>query len=49
MEPQFMMLGQAAALAATLAIDENIPVQNVNYALLADLIKKQNAIISSSR
>jgi hypothetical protein len=48
MEPQFMMLGQAAALAATLAIDENIPVQNVNYALLADLIKKQNAIISST-
>ncbi len=42
MEPQFMMLGQAAALAATLALDENIPVQNVEYALLADLIKNQS-------
>ena len=42
MEPQFMMLGQAAALASTLAIDEKISVQEVNHARLSELIKKQN-------
>ncbi len=42
MEPQFMMLGQASALAATLAIDESISVQHVDYNRLADLIKNQN-------
>jgi hypothetical protein len=26
-----MILGQSAATAATFAIDENIPVQNINY------------------
>ncbi len=34
MEPVFMILGQSAATAASLAIDENIPVQNVNYRTL---------------
>lgn len=42
MEPQFMMLGQAAALAATIAIDENISVQHVDYTRLADLINNLN-------
>jgi FAD dependent oxidoreductase len=31
MEPVFMVLGQSAATAAALAIDENVPVQAVNY------------------
>jgi len=31
MEPVFMILGQSAAVAAVLALDKNIPVQNVTY------------------
>ncbi|MBN2314971.1 MAG: FAD-dependent oxidoreductase [Sedimentisphaerales bacterium] len=34
MEPVFMILGQSAATAAAFAIDENIDVQNVDYAKL---------------
>jgi len=32
MEPVFMILGQSCATAASLAIDESIPVQDVDYA-----------------
>jgi hypothetical protein len=31
MEPVFMVLGQSAAIAASIAIDKDIPVQKVNY------------------
>jgi hypothetical protein len=31
MEPVFMILGQSAAIAAGLAIDQDIPVQQVRY------------------
>ena len=31
MEPVFMVLGQSAAIAASLAIDEKVPVQDVPY------------------
>jgi hypothetical protein len=34
MEPVFMILGQSAATAAALAVDQNIPVQNVEYSTL---------------
>jgi hypothetical protein len=34
MEPVFMILGQSAATAASMAIDENIAVQNVDYVKL---------------
>jgi hypothetical protein len=37
MEPVFMILGQSAATGAALAIDNNIPVQEVDY----DMLKKQ--------
>lgn len=37
MEPVFMILGQSAATAASIAIEKKIPVQEVNY---ADLRKK---------
>lgn len=41
MEPVFMILGQSAAVAASLAIDKNIPVQDVPYDdLKAELIRK---------
>jgi hypothetical protein len=35
MEPVFMMASQSAATAAAFAIDDNVPVQQVNYAKLA--------------
>jgi hypothetical protein len=31
MEPVFMILGQSAATAACLAIDDQVPVQRVDY------------------
>lgn len=34
MEPAFMTLSQSAAIAAVIAIDDNVPVQQVNYAKL---------------
>lgn len=40
MEPVFMVLGQSAATAASLALEEKIPVQDVEYAALrAQLLK----------
>lgn len=36
MEPVFMVLGQSAATAACMALDEKIPVQKVAYAKLKD-------------
>ena len=35
MEPVFMILGQSAATAATLAIQSDIAVQDIEYASLA--------------
>ena len=34
MEPVFMVLGQSAAMAAALAIEENVPVQKIDCAEL---------------
>jgi hypothetical protein len=36
MEPVFMVLGQSAAIAASMAIDENIPVQYINVKKLQE-------------
>lgn len=36
MEPVFMVLGQSAAIAASLAIDRKVPVQEVEYAKLRE-------------
>ncbi len=38
MEPVFMTLSQSAALAASLAIDENLAVQDVSYSALRPLL-----------
>ncbi len=40
MEPVFMVLGQSAAIAASLAIDENVAVQDVNYIDLKEQLLK---------
>jgi len=46
MEPVFMILGQSAALAATLAIDQDVHVQDVPYAdLEKDLRDEQQVLV----
>jgi len=45
-EPVYMILGQSAATAATLAIEKEIPVQGVNYKLLQERLLADNQVIS---
>lgn len=45
MEPVFMILGQSAATAAVLAIDDGIPVQDVPYEKLKTQILKDGQIL----
>ncbi len=45
MEPVFMLLGQSAATAAVIAIDEGIDVQDVDYQKLRDQLLKDGQIL----
>ncbi|MDD4440101.1 MAG: FAD-dependent oxidoreductase, partial [Tissierellia bacterium] len=45
MEPVFMVLGQSAALAACLAIDEKIPVQDIDYEVLKTILLEKDVIL----
>ncbi|MFK7923075.1 MAG: FAD-dependent oxidoreductase [Bacteroidia bacterium] len=47
MEPVFMTLGQSAATAASLALDANIPVQEVPYAQLKARLLKDKQVLTS--
>ncbi len=47
MEPVFMVLGQSAATAASMAIDAKIDVQSVDYALLQKRLLADNQILQS--
>ena len=38
MEPVFMVLGESAAIASSMAIDETIPIQNINVKKLQDIL-----------
>lgn len=49
MEPVYMMLGQAAGTAASLAIDHRTTVQAVNYAALAHQLRADGAILKWPR
>ncbi len=39
MEPVFMVLGESAAIAASMAINENVPVQNINVKQLQEKLR----------
>jgi hypothetical protein len=45
MEPQYMIVGQAAGIAATLAIKKRIPLQDVAPNLLIEKLRQQNAVL----
>lgn len=47
MEPVYMILGQSAAVAASMAIDNKVAVQEVSYTDLADRLTKLNQILES--
>lgn len=46
MEPVFMILGQSAASAACLAIDENLAVQDVNYEALKNKLLEKGQVLT---
>jgi hypothetical protein len=46
MEPVFMILGQSAATAATLAIDSGLAVQDVPYAKLREVLQKDGQVLA---
>lgn len=46
MEPVFMVLGQSAALAACLAINNQIPVQDIDYNELKQLLLSKGQVLS---
>ena len=41
-----MIMGQAAGVAASLAIDNNVPVQNVDIQQLTKILLNQGAILN---
>jgi len=45
MEPVFMILGQSAATAAVLALEDDVPVQRVNYAKLQTRLRADRQIL----
>jgi hypothetical protein len=45
LEPQYMIIGQSAAVAATMAVEHNQPVQDVDIQQLQDILRKQGQVI----
>lgn len=45
MEPVFMVLGQSAATAACMAIDQNVAVQDIDYLLLREKLLKDKQVL----
>jgi hypothetical protein len=45
MEPIFMILGQSAAIAASIALDSDRVVQNISYSTLEDKLKSEMQIL----
>lgn len=48
MEPVFMVLGQSSAIAASLAIDKNLPVQKLDVTALQKILK-ENPLLDGSQ
>ncbi|UZR98321.1 FAD-dependent oxidoreductase [Chondrinema litorale] len=48
MEPVFMILGQSAATAAAMAIDDQVSVQNVSYDKLSEKLLADNMVLTLS-
>lgn len=46
MEPVFMVLGQSAATAAAMAIDADVPVQEINYGQLKEKLLQDKQILA---
>lgn len=46
MEPVFMVLGQSAAVAACMAINDKIPVQDVDYNELKEILLSKGQVLS---
>ena len=49
MEPVFMILGQSAATAASLALDAGVRVQDVPYTRLRDRLLQDGQVLSTPR
>jgi len=49
MEPQYMIIGQAAGVAAKLAIDARVPVQQVDLRALVTKLQTQHAVLALDR
>ncbi|MBW6536481.1 MAG: FAD-dependent oxidoreductase [Mariniphaga sp.] len=49
MEPQYMVMGQSASIAACLALDRGIPVQEVSYKSLKEKLEEYGQIISTNQ
>lgn len=45
MEPVFMILGQSAAVAACMAIDNDVAVQDISYNLLRNVLENKNQVL----
>jgi hypothetical protein len=45
MEPVFMILGQSAATAACLALDRQVPVQEVPYGVLRERLLQDGQVL----
>ena len=45
MEPVFMILGQSAGAAAALAVESSIPVQDVDYPRLREILLKEGQLL----
>ncbi|NND08630.1 MAG: FAD-dependent oxidoreductase [Saprospiraceae bacterium] len=49
MEPQYMVMGQSAAVAACIALDEGLPVQKIQYEKLKNELRRNGQITDISQ